>query len=699
MPYVGKLPEKYEPQKIEEEILKFWEEQRVYEKIRAMSKDKPKFYFLDGPPYPSSGTPHIGTVWNKVIKDVIIRHRRLKGFNVRDQPGYDTHGLPIEVAAEKTLGLESKKDIVEKVGVEKFIKTCKSLALNNAKEMSRHFNNVGVSMNWQTPYYTLDPKYIELAWWMIKKAHERGLLTKGLKVVHWCPRCETVLADYEVSEYKDLEDPSIYVKFPIEGKENEYILVWTTTPWTLPANVAVMVNPNLDYVKVEYKGEKYILVKDRLNHVFKEELKDENYKVLETFKGAKLEGLRYIPPLLDEVYIQKKLHDNPNTHRVVLSEEYVSPYEGTGCVHSAPGHGHEDYEVSLRYNLPVVSPVNSQGVFTEEAGKYKGMKVKEANKYIIEDLKRKGLLLHATTIIHKYPVCWRCKTPLIIRATEQWYIKVTELKDKIISEAEKAKWIPEWALDRFKNWLKNLRDWVISRQRYWGTPIPIWECKNCGHMEVVGSLKELKRLSVEDIELKDLHKPWVDHVKLKCPKCGGVMERVPDVLDVWFDSGIAFYASLGSLEAWDKLKPVDFIVEGHDQIAGWFFSLLRAGVIGFDSIPYKVVLVHGFMLDEKGREMHKSLGNYVSPDEVIEKYGRDTLRFWVTQSTVWEDIRFNWRALNLTFKDLNIVWNVYLFASTYMNLDKFDPNKYKLCLLYTSPSPRDLSTSRMPSSA
>lgn len=675
---VGEIKGNYQPHELESRISRFWRDNRIYVKVREMLKDRPKFYFLDGPPYPSSGVPHIGTVWNKVMKDLVVRVMRMKRFNVRDQPGYDTHGLPIEVTVEKMLGLQSKKDIVEKIGIEEFINKCRALAQSNAREMSRNFEDVGVSLDWENPYYTLNPKYIELGWWLIREAYKKGLLSRGLRVVHWCPRCETVLADYEVAEYRDLEDPSIYVKFPVRDKENEYILIWTTTPWTLPANTGVMVNPGVEYVKVYYKGETYILARERVKHVFEGELGVRDYEIIDSFKGRELEGLRYEPPLKDEVTIQSKLLQHPNSFKVVLSDKYVTVYEGTGCVHTAPGHGQEDFEVGREYGLPVVSPVDNSGRFTDDAGKYSGLTVREANEAIISDLEKKGLLLHASKIVHKYPVCWRCKTPLILRATEQWYIKVSQLKNRMLEEAEKIDWVPSWALERFKNWLNNVRDWVISRQRYWGTPLPIWECKNCGEIVVVGGLEELRKYAGDLRELEDLHKPWIDNVVFKCKKCGGVVERVPDVLDVWFDSGIAFYASLGSLEEWDKLKPVDLILEGHDQIRGWFFSLLRTGVLGFDKTPYRRVLVHGFMLDESGREMHKSLGNYVEPSEVVEKYGRDTLRLWLLQNTVWEDARFNWRGIEQSFRDLLVMWNVYVFASTYMSIDNFNPKKVKL---------------------
>lgn len=676
---VRSISQEYRPKDYEPRVLEFWERERIYERIREASRGRPKFYFLDGPPYPSSDTPHIGTLWNKVLKDAVIRYRRARGFDVWDKPGYDCHGLPIEVKVEKLLGFKSKKDI-EEYGIDRFVGKCKEFALRNVEGMTRHFREFGVSMDWEHPYLTLRNEYIESAWWLVKKAEEKGLLEKGVKVVHWCPRCETTLADYEVTEYRVLEDPSIYVKFPVKGRPGHYLLIWTTTPWTLPANVAVMANPGFEYVWVDVGGEKLLLARERLEAVMKEAGVEE-YKVVGSVRGEELEGLEYVPPLLEEVEAQRRLS---GAHRVVLSEEYVTAEEGTGLVHSAPGHGEEDFEVGMRYGLPVLSPVDDRGRFTEEAGKYAGMYVRDANKVIIEDLRRKGLLFHAGTIRHRYPVCWRCKTPLILRATPQWYIRVTHMKDKFLEEAEKVRWVPEWAgYSRFKNWLEGLRDWIISRQRYWGIPVPIWVCEKCGHRVVVGSLKELEELAGGKLDLPDLHRPWIDRVELKCPKCGGRMRRVKDVTDVWLDSGVAFYASLGypgRRKPFEELWPVDFITEGHDQIAGWFFSQLRCGLITFGRRPYETVLMHGFALDEKGREMHKSLGNYVAPQEVLEfeRGSRDALRWFVLRNTIWEDLKFSWKGVAEAYGDLHLVWNVYYFATLYMGLDRFDPSRWSL---------------------
>ena len=651
----------YDPTTFEEEILKFWLEERIYERIRQMRKKGKKFYFLDGPPYPSSEEPHPGTAWNKILKDIIIRYFRSIGMNVNDRPGWDTHGLPIEVLTEKSLGIGRKNEIKE-YGVSYFISKCKELAIHNLKAMTETFKQLGVSMNWDNPYLTFENDYIESIWWSIKEIWKKGRIRLGLKVVHWCPRCETVLADYELNEYKELADPSIYVKFKVLGEENESILIWTTTPWTLPGNVAVMVNPEFQYAKVRVGGEYLILAAELVDKVF-EEIGIEDYEVIETFRGSELEGLRYEHPLAELVPIQKDVE-----HKVVLSTKYVTLEEGTGCVHAAPGHGEEDFEVChLSYGMPVLSPVNDQGVFTDEAGKYKGLEVRKANDIIISDLRDRGSLLWSGKIVHKYPICWRCKTPLIMRATDQWFIRLEDLRSKLIDECMKAKWLPSWAGERrFKNWLMEARDWIISRQRFWGTPIPIWRCNSCGKIEVLGSKKELEEKTGKSID--DLHKHVVDALTWKC-ECGGEMKRVPDILDVWYDSGAAFYASLNFPKREETLRewmPVNFVVEGLDQVPnGWFYSLLRLGVLLFDSVPYEKVMVHGMMLDEQGREMHKSLGNFVPVMQIISKYGRDAFRAFVASKTPWSDIRFSWRELENSFRKINIIWNVYAFLGLY----------------------------------
>ncbi|MEM1587728.1 MAG: isoleucine--tRNA ligase [Candidatus Bathyarchaeia archaeon] len=677
---VGKISKSFSPKEYEEEILEWWKKEKIYDRIKRLNKGGKKFYFLDGPPYVTN-PPHVGTAWNKILKDVVIRFKRMRGFKVRDQPGYDCHGLPIEVKVEEELGIKTKKEIEEKISVQTFIKRCKEYAEENAKIQTEVFKNLGVWMNWNNPYLTLKNDYIESVWWTIKKAYEKNLLKKDLKVVHWCPRCETALSGYEVTdEYRYVKDYSVYVKFPLENEVNKFILIWTTTPWTLPANVAVMIHPEEYYVEAKSGDETYILAENRCEPVFNEVGKQ--FEIIKRVKGKELLGLKYKPPLLEETPLQAQIK---NAHIVITSEKYVSMNEGTGCVHCAPGHGEEDFEVGLEYSLPVVSPVDASGKFTQDAGKYAGKYIKEADQLIINDLKNKKLLFHVTTIEHAYPHCWRCKTPLILRATEQWFIKVSEYKNKLIEENENVTWIPEWAgKRRFKDWLLGARDWVISRQRFWGIPIPIWVCEKCKKEEVVGSISELKSKALNFPKKIDLHRDCVDEIYLRC-SCNGKMKRIPDILDVWMDSGTASWASLNypkKKDEFEKWWPADIVIEAHDQTRGWFYTQLCASILAFDKSPYKAVLMHGHALDASGQKMSKSLGNFISPEDVITKYGRDALRLYELQNTTWEDFKFSWIEVEECWRNLHIIWNVYAFASIYMNLDKFQPSKWSVKRLY-----------------
>ncbi|KUO39832.1 MAG: isoleucine--tRNA ligase [Candidatus Hadarchaeum yellowstonense] len=680
----------YDARKAEKEVQEWWLSAGIYEKVKRSRETSKPWYFLDGPPY-ASGSIHLGTAWNKIIKDTVIRYQTMCGRNVRRQPGWDCHGLPIEVKVEELLGIKSKKDIEQKIGVEEFVEQCKKWATDHVRLMTEQFKQLGVWMDWDDPYITFKRDYIESAWWTLKKAYERGLVKKDLRVIHWCPRCETALAEHEVrGEYQNVSDPSLYVRFRLRDRPNEYLLVWTTTPWTLPADLAVCVNPDYDYSEVEIGGDIYILATALVEKVMKD-LGVSDYREVGSVKGVTLEGIQYEHPLLEEVPKQREFLEH---HRVILGS-HVTLDEGTGCVHTAPGHGEEDFEVGLRYGLPVFSPVGPDGRFTEEAGKYAGIFVKEADGVILEDLRKKGLLVKHGTVVHQYPHCWRCQSPLLFRATEQWFLKVAELKSTIIQKnAEKVKWVPDWATIRYANGVESVGDWCISRQRYWGIPLPIWVCEQCQNTIVVGSLEELSRLSLQPLGDIDLHRPHVDRVEIKCPKCGGVSRRVPDVLDVWFDSGIASWASLGypkRQELFNQIWPSDFVTEGEDQVTKWFYSQQVVSIAAFGEVPYRRVLMHGFALDEKGRKMSKSLGNVVNPEDVVNKNGVDVLRLYILGANPpWEDLKFSWKSLEVVQRMMGVLWNVHVFATTYMSLDGFDPRKIDLDKVSVSLMPEDL---------
>jgi len=681
---VGKLAREYNPHQTEQETLNWWNTNRTYQKTKKKLVKRSKFYFLDGPPYVTNA-PHVGLAWNKTLKDIVIRYYRMKGYNVHDQPGYDCHGLPVEVLIEKSLKLTSKKDIENIVGVDRFIADCKKFAEENVQAQTKVLKDLGIWMDWDNPYLTYKDSYIESVWWTIKRAREKNLLYKALKVVHWCPRCETALAGYEVTdEYRTVQDFSIYVKLPLVEKPGEFILFWTTTPGTLPANLGVMVRPDKSYVLAEVEGDKLILAKERLEQV----LGERSYKILEEFQGRELEDTKYRPPLQEETQAQT----GENRHRILLSAEHVSMSEGTGAVHAAPGHGEEDFEVGTRYGLPAFSPVDPSGRFTKEAGKYAGLSVRDANRVIIEDLQAKNLLWKEETIEHSYPHCWRCKTALILRATDQWFVKVTAIKEKMLSENEKVRWVPEWAgSKRFHDWLEGARDWVISRQRYWGVPLPVWTCLKCGEPTVIASKAELVKLAIRPPKEFELHRNGVDKIEVKC-KCGGSARREADTLDVWMDSGTASWASLNYPKNSAELKrwwPADLILEAHDQTRGWFYNQLVSSVFAFNRSPYRRVLMHGHTLDEQGEKMSKSKGNFVSPGDVVGKYSRDVLRFYTVQSTLWEDFQFSWNAVEVAAKDLQIAWNVFSFATLYMNLDKFKPNAWSIKKLWKNLRPED----------
>ena len=632
----------------EEKILDFWKKNDTFKKALAKRRNGKKFYFCDGPPFATGGI-HLGTAWNKALKDAVIRFRLLQGYRVYARAGYDAHGLPIETQVEKELGVKDKKEIEKEVGLDKFITKCRQWVDRYIKLMNEQFLRLGVWMDFDDPYITYSNDYIEKSWATFKKAHERGFLVNGIGVNPHCPRCQTTMANYEL-EYHEMTDPSIYVKFKIDGKENEYLIVWTTTPWTLIGNVAVMANPLIKYVKVKADEEVWIFAKDLTDRLQK--ISDKNFIVAEEFAGKELAKLKYAHPFAKEI---GKTDPQP----VVMSDEFVTTEEGSGLVHCAPGHGPEDYIIGKRYELPIFSPVGPDGKYTEEAGEFAGKRVLEINDEIIKELKKKGTLVKSEKITHRYPQCWRCKTKLIHISSNQWFITVTKVKEKMTDEIRRVMWVPPFAGVWFNDFVSSARDWCISRQRYWGIPLPIWKCDKCEEIIVIGSVKELGK-DAKDIEL---HRPYVDKITLKCQKCEGTMHRIPDVLDVWFDSGNAVWAGLRKGD--EEFYPADLIVEGKDQIRGWFYSLLGEGVILNDEVPYRSLIMHGYVVDEKGAAMHKSLGNFVSWEEVIGKYPADVVRLWTLSNTVWDDLRFSWKELDEAKRELAILWNIGTYVERF----------------------------------
>lgn len=639
----------YDHKSLESEVLKFWKKNKTYEKQDQKNKDGTPFYFCDGPPY-ATGQIHPGTAWNKTMKDNICRYWRMKGYNVRSQAGFDTHGLPIEVKVEKEMNIKNKQEIEEK-GIDKFIEACKEFATKYIKVMSNQFNSLGVWLDFENPYITYKDEYIEASWQTIKMAYEKDLLKEGFYVLPYCYRCETTMANYEL-EYGEETDPSVYVKFKIKDKD-EYLVIWTTTPWTLPLNMAVMVHPTLVYVKVKVGTETWIIAKDRLEHM--QEITGESFTVLSEITGKRLDGIRYEHPFQDKI---GKEYDR----RVILSDEAVTTEEGTGLVHSSTGTGPIDFIIGKRYGIECFCPVDESGRYTKELGGFLvGKNVKEANIEIIVLIKKNGSLIKDKRVKHRYPHCWRCKTPLIFRATNQWFVEISKTKEKMMQEIEKTDWHPDFAKQRFREFVEGAPDWCISRQRYWGIPLPIWKCE-CGEIKVIASKKELGG------KIKELHRPYVDKITFDC-KCGKKLNRISDVLDVWFDSGNAVWASLSEKDKETYSDVTDLIQEGQDQIRGWFYSLLGSGIVRYGKCPYKRVIMHGFFVDEKGEKMSKSLGNFIPIEEILEKYGADSFRLWGATNAAWDELKFNWIELKKASTDLNILYNLVTF------LQRFYPKK------------------------
>ena len=652
----------------EKQTVEFWKEHKIFEKSIEERKGDDTYTFYDGPPT-ANGKPHIGHVLTRVIKDMIPRYQTMKGHKIIRKAGWDTHGLPVELEVEKKLGLDGKEQI-EEYGLAPFIKECKE-SVWKYKGMWEDFSGVvGFWADMDDPYVTYHNDYIESVWWALKQIWDKGLLYKGYKIVPYCPRCGTPLSSHEVAQgYKDVKEKSAIARFKVKD-EDAYILAWTTTPWTLPSNVALCVNPNETYVKVENDGYTYYLAEALCDSVLEGE-----YKVLETYKGTDLKYKEY-EPLFPFVTPKEKAY-------YVTCDTYVTLTDGTGVVHIAPAFGEDDAQVGRKYGLPFVQLVDEKGEMTKETP-WAGTFCKDADKLILKDLEGRGLLFAALDFEHSYPHCWRCDTPLIYYARESWFIKMTDVKDQLIKNNNTVNWIPEnIGKGRFGDWLENVQDWGISRNRYWGTPLNVWECE-CGHQHAIGSIEELKSMSDNCPEDIELHRPYIDDVTVKCPECGKEMRRVEEVIDCWFDSGSMPFAQwhypFENKEIFEENFPADFISEAVDQTRGWFYSLLAISTLLFDKAPYKNVIVLGHVQDENGQKMSKSKGNAVDPMEALAEHGADAIRwYFYTNSAPWLPNRFHGKAVTEgQRKFMGTLWNTYAFYVLYAEIDQFDPTKYSL---------------------
>ena len=666
----------------EKEVEKFWKDNKIFEKSMDSRKEGETYTFYDGPPT-ANGKPHIGHVLTRVIKDMIPRYRTMKGYMVPRKAGWDTHGLPVELEVEKKLGLDGKEQI-EEYGIEPFIQQCKE-SVWKYKGMWEDFSStVGFWADMEHPYVTYDNNFIESEWWALKEIWDKGLLYKGFKIVPYCPRCGTPLSAQEVSQgYKTVKERSAIVRFKVVG-EDAYFLAWTTTPWTLPSNVALCVNPDEIYCKVKAAdGYTYYMAEALLDKVLGKLAKDDEpaYEILEKYKGTDLERKEYEPLFACAGEAAAKQHKKAH---FVTCDSYVTMSDGTGIVHIAPAFGEDDSRVGRDYDLPFVQFVDGQGNMTKETP-YAGVFVKKADPMVLTDLDKEGKLFDAPKFEHDYPHCWRCDTPLIYYARESWFIKMTAVKDDLIRNNNTINWIPESiGKGRFGDWLENVQDWGISRNRYWGTPLNIWQCE-CGHMESVGSRQDLYEKSGDErAKTIELHRPYIDDITMKCPDCGKTMHRVPEVIDCWFDSGAMPFAQhhypFENKDLFEQQFPADFISEAVDQTRGWFYSLLAESTLLFNKAPYKNVIVLGHVQDENGQKMSKSKGNAVDPFDALNKYGADAIRwYFYINSAPWLPNRFHGKAVvEGQRKFMSTLWNTYAFFVLYANIDNFDATKYTL---------------------
>lgn len=654
----------------EKETLKFWKNNRVFEKTNEKTEGKPVFSFYDGPPT-ANGKPHIGHILTRVMKDIIPRYKIMKGYSVLRKAGWDTHGLPVELEVEKSLGIDGKQEI-EAYGIEPFIKKCKESVWKYKGEWERMSDRVGYWVDMDHPYITYDNNYIESVWWSLKEIDKKGLLYRGFKIVPYCPRCGTALSSHEVAQgYKDVKEKSAYVKFALKSQRNTYFLAWTTTPWTLPSNVALCMNADENYARIKSGEEYYILADALISAVFEEG----TYEKIDVKKGKEYEFVSY-EPLFD-------FYTGKDKAFYITCDGYVTLTDGTGIVHIAPAFGEDDAKVGRKYSLPLLQMVDEHGRFPQDTGYLSGLFCKDADKFILKDLKERNLLFKEQLYEHSYPFCWRCDTPLLYYARKSWFIKTTAFKDLIIRSNDSVNWMPETIRKgRMGNFLENLIDWGVSRERYWGTPLPVWVCEKCGKKHVIGSRKELHELSGcdEDIEL---HRPYIDKVTFPC-ECGGVMRRVPEVIDCWYDSGsmpfAQFHYPFENQDLFEKNFPADFISEAIDQTRGWFYVLLAISSVLFEKAPFKSCIVLGHVNDKDGIKMSKHKGNVVDPWSVLDKQGADAVRwYFYTSSAPWLPSRFAPEIVSeVQRKFLGTLWNTYAFFVLYAEIDKYDPSLYDI---------------------
>ena len=656
----------------EKEVLDFWKKNDIFQKSIDQREGSDVFTFYDGPPT-ANGKPHIGHIETRVFKDLFPRYRTMKGMKVLRKAGWDTHGLPVELEVEKLLGLDGKEQI-EQYGIEPFIKKCKESVWKYKGEWERMSDRVGYWADMENPYITYDNKYIESVWWSLKQIADMGLLYKGHKVVPYCPRCGTALSSHEVSQgYKTVKEKSAFVRFKVKGTENTWLYAWTTTPWTLPSNVALCVNPDEEYARFDFDGRTVIMAKALIHTVLGEDAEITN---LTTFPGIELKGMEY-EPLFD---FQKGLVDKPAWR--VVCDSYVTMTDGTGIVHQAPAFGEDDARVGRENDLPFLQLVNTKGELTKETP-WAGVFVKKADPLILKDLDERGLLVKAAPFEHDYPFCWRCDTPLIYYARSTWFIRMTQAHDALMKSNAAVNWMPENIKDgRMGNFLDNVIDWGLSRERYWGTPLPVWLCK-CGHMHVIGSIEELKKLSDNCPDDIELHRPYIDNVTLKCEKCGGEMHRTPEVIDCWYDSGSMPFAQwhypFENKEIFEENFPADFISEAIDQTRGWFYTLTAISTLLFKRAPFENVLVLGHVQDAEGKKMSKHIGNVVDPWSVLDKQGADAVRwYFYANGAPWLPTRFSGDLVSeMQGKFMGTLWNTYAFFTLYASIDNYEPEAAK----------------------